>query len=293
MKRIYNHLLGLNNLRKFCGNAEVFGYAKTNFKLEILDEPKKGRVLVLAPHPDDDVFGCGGSLAMHAKQGDEVKIVYFAGNKISQTSNLKPQKYGEGAIKIEEENDNIYSSSEARSSQPSVSNSIGINRCDEAENAAKVLKVTNIEFWGLRENKFMADKKNIARLKKVIEEYKPEIIYCPSFTDTNPDHYEVAKTLCSAMSNVICNMSNVSILLYEIWTPIFANRLIKIDSVIEQKKAAILCHKSQLSDRSYFDAIIGLNQYRAGMFNAGKYAEGFAEMSVELYVKLFKKFQLD
>jgi LmbE family N-acetylglucosaminyl deacetylase len=33
------------------------------------------RVLVFAAHPDDDVLGMGGTIALHAKQGDEVRIV--------------------------------------------------------------------------------------------------------------------------------------------------------------------------------------------------------------------------
>jgi LmbE family N-acetylglucosaminyl deacetylase len=33
------------------------------------------RVLVFAPHPDDEVLGCGGALALHARRGDHVRVV--------------------------------------------------------------------------------------------------------------------------------------------------------------------------------------------------------------------------
>ena len=33
------------------------------------------RVLVIAPHPDDEVFGCGGMLAHHAAQGATVRVL--------------------------------------------------------------------------------------------------------------------------------------------------------------------------------------------------------------------------
>ncbi len=42
------------------------------------ESPESGRVLVLAPHIDDDVIGCGGTLARHAESGDEVAALYFA-----------------------------------------------------------------------------------------------------------------------------------------------------------------------------------------------------------------------
>lgn len=37
-------------------------------------------VLVLAPHPDDEVLGCGGMLAFHAERGDKVRVVICSGS---------------------------------------------------------------------------------------------------------------------------------------------------------------------------------------------------------------------
>ena len=33
------------------------------------------RVMVLAPHPDDEVLGCGGALAMHVDAGHHVDVI--------------------------------------------------------------------------------------------------------------------------------------------------------------------------------------------------------------------------
>ena len=33
------------------------------------------RVLVLAAHPDDEILGCGGTVALHRRAGDDVTAV--------------------------------------------------------------------------------------------------------------------------------------------------------------------------------------------------------------------------
>ena len=47
-----------------------------NLKPLELDGPAQSKIVVIAPHPDDDVFGPGGTLLKAIKKGAEVHVVY-------------------------------------------------------------------------------------------------------------------------------------------------------------------------------------------------------------------------
>ncbi|MCL5410695.1 MAG: PIG-L family deacetylase [Patescibacteria group bacterium] len=240
IKKVKDNLLHLNNLRKFLGYEAFRSAMDSEFKLEILKNPLKGKVLVISPHPDDDIFGCGGTLKLHVNQGDNIKIIYI-------TSTPK--------------------------------------REIEAQKAAAKLGINDLGFWRYKDNQISANKTAINLLETVLNEFKPGIIYTPSFLDPNPDHFKTSRLLYNALHK---HEFSGQIYSYEVWSPIYANRLIDIDKTIEVKKEALKKHASQLEDRNYLDAMTGLAQYRAGMFNAGKYAEGFFACNKELYIKLFE-----
>ena len=47
------------------------------------------KILVLCAHPDDEALGMGGAISLHAKDGDEVFVVFFADGETSRKNNSK------------------------------------------------------------------------------------------------------------------------------------------------------------------------------------------------------------
>ncbi|MFZ2422771.1 MAG: PIG-L family deacetylase, partial [Anaerolineae bacterium] len=52
--------------------------------------PGGQRVLVIAPHPDDEACGCGGALLRHRAAGDAVTIVVVTDGRRSRSLGLSP-----------------------------------------------------------------------------------------------------------------------------------------------------------------------------------------------------------
>ena len=42
-----------------------------------VSEPGSGRIVVLAPHMDDETLGCGGTIARHVQAGAQVTVVFL------------------------------------------------------------------------------------------------------------------------------------------------------------------------------------------------------------------------
>lgn len=51
-------------------------------------------VLVIAAHPDDEILGCGGTIAYHASQGDEVHVLIMAEGLTSRDAGRDKDKRG-------------------------------------------------------------------------------------------------------------------------------------------------------------------------------------------------------
>ena len=270
MKRWLQNALSLNTLRKSLGFGNIFAATKFDLRVKRLDKIDFKNVLVLAPHPDDDAFGMGGLIKKMSTAGTKVTVAYFCDGAGGIPEGRPPE--------------------EALGVAPKRDESLIARRKQEAQNAAKILSIHELVFWGYPDGKLAAGDSSVRALIDLIRRLKPEIIFLPSFLDNHGDHRVLNEIFINATNASIKTLSDdFPIWAYEIWTPIFVNRLVDISLYIKTKREAILAHQSQLKSRGYDKAIIALNQYRAEINAISGFAEGFFAAPLKIYRELYRK----
>jgi LmbE family N-acetylglucosaminyl deacetylase len=204
------------------------------------------KVLVVAPHPDDEAIGCGGMICLHRQRGDPVTVVFLTS--------------GERGLKgVAEET--VRSIREA-----------------EARKAGEVLGVTRIEFLRLPDLRVSEHlERGAEKLWAVLETYKPDLMYVPHPEESHPDHEASVPLARAARMRLAGKGSCPALHAYEVWSPMTRYGWVEdISSVMTRKLGAVRCYPSQLQQFRYDQAVRGLNQYRGIMGAGSRYAEAFA-----------------
>jgi LmbE family N-acetylglucosaminyl deacetylase len=112
------------------------------------------RILVIAAHPDDELLGCGGTVALHTRDGDCVTAVI-----VCEGESLR---YGPG----------------------------GVGQADHTRRAAAVLGVQDVRPLGLPDQRLdtFTLTEIITPLERVVREIRPQIVYVQFGGDANQDH---------------------------------------------------------------------------------------------------------
>lgn len=211
------------------------------------------KCLIVAPHQDDEVIGCGGLMLKLINNGWEVKVLYiFSGN--SGCSGLSPAK-----------------SEMARQS--------------EAESAAKS------GGWQLLRNLGFADRSDVSvqvltsALVNVIRDYKPDVIFSPHENESDLEHALTSKAVREAswLAGAFAFPDagkrlekNVLIVNYEVWTPLFSPTFcVDISEFMNKKQEIIRLFTSQVSLTNWDEGIIGLNAYRGTIGFGNGHAEAY------------------
>ena len=216
---------------------------------------KKNIVLVCVAHPDDETFGCGGTIAKHVKDGDKVYCISFT-DGVSSRKNIKFKDID--------------------------------NRNLSKKKAEKILG-----FKWLANSKLFEDNKlnykNLLDIIKIIEEakkkIKPNIIYTHFSEDLNIDHRIVVEATLTAFRPTKKNFEKI--FSFEVpsatdyryykkkqFVPNFINDISKVWKI---KKKAILAYKAELQKYPNSRSLKGIEtlaKYR-GLQNGLTYAEAF------------------
>lgn len=213
-------------------------------------DPAGRRVLVLAPHPDDETFGCGGTLARHTAAGDPVRVVILTDGSRGDFSG---RYQTEGYCQL---------------------------RRQETLRAGKILGISDLHFWPFKDRQLTSEiPKAQTMLLALLQEYKPQRIYVPSLLEFHPDHRAAAQLLITILHHI---PDNLEVAFYEINQPLCVNTLVDITRVLKTKKAAIEVYKTQLAEQNYDDYVLALNRFRAQTLPpAVSHAEGFSLWTAE------------
>jgi len=208
------------------------------------------RVLVIAPHPDDEAIGCGGALCLHRRRGDPVAVVFLTSGE-RYTDDRPP------------ETNRAVREAEARA-------------------AGHILGIGRIEFlrmpdMGLAENvRAAADS-----LAKVLALEPPDVIYLPHPAESHPDHAAALPIVRGALAGAAGKRPELRG--YEVWSPLTEHHWVEdITPVMATKLRAVRCYESQLRVFRYDRAVRGLNQYRGVLMGGGRYAEAFVGLDADV-----------
>ena len=216
----------------------------------------KKKVLILSPHADDEILGCGGFISKYSKQNYHINVLVLTNANKGAPEIYTPKEIKELRIESKIANNFIGTKQLFFEDLPAIN-----------LNNYPVYKITNI-------------------IDKYIVDINPEIVLIPSPNDIHDDHKIIFKAAKVAMRpNKISNLRKI--LSYEVlsetewnedgksFNPNYFVRLKKSD--IDNKVKAFLKYKSQVKKLPHprsKEAIVNLSRVRGGQAFV-EYAEAF------------------
>ena len=190
------------------------------------------QVLVVAAHPDDEVLGCGGTIARHADYGDQVQVLI-----VVEGSTSRQQKRDRSLV-----GDELSALAKA------------------AKAAGSILGAASVELLDLPDNRLDSlDRLDlIKRIEEHVNHYQPECVYVHHAGDVNVDHrrlHEAVVTSCRPTpGHVVKRLLSFEVASSTEWQPpgsasaFQPNWFVDIAAQWERKREALAVYVSEMRD---------------------------------------------
>lgn len=235
-------------------------------------------ILAIGAHPDDVELGCGATIAKEVANGKKVGIIDLTRGELGTRGTAQ-------------------------------------TRDEEANNAAKILKVALRENMGFADGFFVNDKEHQLALIKMIRTYRPEVVLCNAIDDRHIDHGKGSRLVSDACflsgllkietklegdDHVQAPWRPKQVYHYIQWKHIEPDFVVDVSGFMESKMNSVLAYKTQfydakskepetpISSKNFTDSVA----YRArdlGRLIGVTHGEGF---TVERYVAVDSIFDL-
>ncbi len=206
-------------------------------------------ILVICAHPDDEVFGAGGTVAKYAQEGYKIDVIIFS--------------YGE-------------------QSHPWLKKHFVVKtRIAESKDASRILGTKSLTFFGLGEGHFEEDSKTKDihnKISAIIKRKKPVKIFTHSIDDPHPDHKTVYNTVLESLKK---SRHKCDVYTFDIWNPVNLGKrktprlYVDISKTFSRKIEALKCFKSQKVSMVSLLWSVYTRAVTSGIQNSTKFAEVF------------------
>ncbi len=205
-------------------------------------------MLVVAPHPDDEVFGCGGALALAMRAGIAVQVVIVSDGGAGGDALVREREVAAAA--------RVW----AHPAAPPP-----------------------LHFWRLPDRQLQADAALVDRLAAAVQAAGADLVLVPSPWEVHPDHRVVSIAATQAFAAVHTGAIEARLAYYEVGHPLLPNLLLDITPVLPRKAQAMACFVSQLAVQRYDEHMLALNRYRSYTLGpAVTHAEAFHVIGAEV-----------
>lgn len=218
--------------------------------------------LVLAPHYDDEVLGCGGLVARLVESGAEVDVLFLT------DGGEETRPLGDA---------------------PEDRQAYRVRRRAEAEAAARVLGLDGIEHLDLPDGALDQHLGSLAEgIRRTLEEKRPELVLVTSPLEGSVDHRAAFAALHQVLAETRLaekrdpEPDSLRVLAYEVNQPLYPDLLVDVSAEVEKIRAAMVCYESQQERHDYLAASLGLKRFRALTLKPGVEAvEAYRRLAVE------------
>jgi LmbE family N-acetylglucosaminyl deacetylase len=180
----------------------------------LISDVEPGSALILAPHPDDEAIGVGGTMSMHRQAGTNVTVLYLTDGSAG--------KEIEGLVET---------------------------RRGEARTVGAHYGFKQI-FWDEPDTRLRSNPTSAGRLAEILHETKPRYLYLPSFFEKHVDHFMANQLAMDALARY--RGPEISLCGYEVWDNIvMPNYHIDITEHFDNKKHMLSLYRTPMKDTNY------------------------------------------
>ena len=218
---------------------------------------KATSVLVVAPHYDDEVLGCGGLLRQLANDGAAVRILFLSDSR--------------GGEELVEEAD-VYRA----------------RRREEAEGAVQVLGAVGFDDVGLPDGGLEHHLEEIGAAVRVsLLSLRPDLLLVPSPLEVTADHRSAFAAVADLLAGVRPGselapvVDGLVVLLYEVNHPGYPDLLVDVTAEVGAIEEAMGHYVSQQERHDYLGVALALRRYRTlSLPPTVESAEGYRRLTI-------------